>query len=233
MRPLEPYNGTTAAWTYLCDCTLASFVMPRRAGIILCLVWGEMASESSWACKTWLKSSPLKSPVIKQHMAWATRGVDGKDVCGWRKATIDWVIMSMVSLLWISTKCTSDKARLQRKRESDLVAGAIIEFEGVSWSREQLTMWQFSRSENIKYGQLTSLLLPYLIAGRRIPYFSAKSDHIGTSESTGDSGPHLMSWNQFRACYIIMDTQELSADLRLYQANNGGVILPDIIYNSF
>ena len=30
-----------------------------------------------------------------------------------------------------------------------------------------------------------------------------------------------------------MDTQELSADLRLYQANNGGVILPDIIYNSF
>ena len=29
--------GLSAARTYLCDCTFASFAIPRRAGIILCL----------------------------------------------------------------------------------------------------------------------------------------------------------------------------------------------------
>jgi len=119
--------------------------MPRRAGIILCLAWEEIARESSWAFKTLSKSSPLKSPVIRQHMARATRGMDGDDVCGWRKAATDWVIMSMLSLLGVYPETYVRRVKnVEKKRESDLVARAITESEDATWSTDRLQTREFS-----------------------------------------------------------------------------------------
>ena len=81
---------------HTCHCTSITFVIPRRAGIMFCFAWAEMAKMSSSLFKMWQRSSWSKFPASRPVRIWTIVCKAGKDsdVCSSRKVMINSVVLS-------------------------------------------------------------------------------------------------------------------------------------------